>query len=258
MSRALWIIALALTCFMAGPVRAAAYDDFVKSYLPQLAAKSVNGSTPRGMNPDPHFLTIAPAEWYDIEQAAVSGFSWGEHWERNIVGGAFRSHANGSWAAWGIATEAVSAPDSIAHLVGAEIVVASRNGNSDQAVKWGLPIIFGNRATGNDGPLEGPIGKNAFNENAKAVLIQGYARSPAGEYSGWQTGIYFDKTSMDRTVSKPYASAIDVSDVQSQGAPWYLVTYRCGTLRCGLKASVVGIEIWRDIDGPLPKLVKVL
>lgn len=258
----LWALALALTCWMAGPARAAAWDDAIKNYLPQLAAKSVDGNVARGMNPDPHFITINPADWYDAEQAAVSGFSWGNAPGRMVVGGAFRGYSDGSPWAFGIAAEAITSPTSSAQLIGAEFDVISRNPNSTSA-KWGLNVIFTNRMSGIANPVESGVGANRYNENAKALVIEAHPRSPAGEYSGWQTAFYFGRTAFDRTVDKPYAAVIDVSDVngtditdQAQ-VPLYIVVFRCGQTRCGWKASNRGLELWELID-TTPRFVRLL
>lgn len=256
MMNRLWVAALALTCWIVGPAHAAAWDDSANSYLRQLATTTMNGVPPRGLNPDPHFLTISPPDWYDAEQAAVSGFSWGTHPARVAVGGAFRGYSDGSPWAFGISTEAISSPTSTAHVIGQEIDVISRNPNSAGAAKWGLNIILMNRTTGPAGNVESGLGANRYNENSRAVVIESFARSTTGEYAGWQTGIHFGKTAFDRTVSKPYASAIDVSEVEALVA-WYVLVWRCGELKCGLKVNGNNLEVWRNID-MLPQLWRVL
>jgi hypothetical protein len=261
--RHIWALALALTCWMSGPAHAASWEDFAKPYITGLATKSENGNVPRGLNPSPHFITINPVDWYDTEQAAVSGFSWGKAPDRLVVGGAFRGYSEASPWAFGIATEALSAPTSNAHLIGAEHLVVSRNGNSIDSAKWGLNIIFTNRATGPAGELESPIGKNAFNERSRAIVIESMARTSAGEFSGWQTGLYFGATAFDRTISKSYAAVLDVSDVGKDDStaqaqvPVYVLVFRCGQSRCGFKASSLGLEMWETID-TAPRLVRIL
>lgn len=237
---------------------AASWDDAVNAYIRQLTVTSVNGNTPRGLNQDPHFITIDPPDWYDREQAAVSGFSWGSNTNRLVVGGAFRGYSNGSPWAFGIATESIASPTSTAHLVN-EMDIVSRNGNSVDAQKWGINIIFFDRTTGAGGALESPVGANAFNKNAKTLVIESLPRTAAGEYSGWQTFAYFGPTAFDRTVDKPYASVLDVSDVApvDETVPVYVLVYRCGQSRCGLKATILGLELWETID-TTPQLVRIL
>lgn len=251
-------ILFAIAAFYPVQTRAAAWDDFAKPYITSLAAAAKNGNVPRGVNPSPHFITINPADWYDSEQAAVSGFSWGNSPARMVVGGAFRGYSEGSPWAFGIATEAIGSPTSNAQLIGAEFDVISRNPNSATSAKWGVNIIFTNRFSGVAGPVESGLGTNRYNENAKAVVIEAHPRSPAGEYSGWQTGIYFGPSALDRTVAKPYTSALDVSDVAPAGdVTWYVLTFRCGQARCGLKATTLGLEVWELID-TTPRLVRIL
>lgn len=247
-SCALYFAIIAVICLAAPRARAAGtWEDFALPYLNQLANKSVNGNAPRGLNPDPHFITISPPDWYDAEQAAVSGFSWGTDPTRSAVGGAFRGYTGGSPWAFGIATEAISSPTSHGHVIGAEIDVYSRNGNATDSAKWGINLIFFNRATGTFGNAESGLGGNRYNDGAKAMVIEAQQRSPVGEYSGWQTGFYFGKTALDRTVTKTYASVIDVADVTVDAA-WYLVVFRCGDQKCGLKLVDGGLELWQDVE----------
>jgi hypothetical protein len=256
----LWALALALTCWIAGPAQAGAYEDLAKPYIQNLAVTGKNGSVPRGMNPSPHFITIDPTDWYDAEQAAVSGYSWYSGTQRSPVGGAFRGHSTGgAGGVFGIATEAITSEASTSHVIGGEIAVVSRNPNSANAVKWGMPLIFFNRFGGTSAPVEAGLGDNSYNEGSKALLIQALPRSSVGEFSGWQTGIYFDRTSLDRTKRVPYAAAIDMSDVETlPGVPWYILTWKCGSSRCGLLAAGEQFEIWTAIDSPFPRRLRIL
>ena len=104
-----------------------------------------------------------------------------------------------------------------------------------------------------DSDLTNPVptvGQNRYNENSAAVYVSSQPRSPAGEYSGWQTGLKFDATSLDRSSSVPWTAAIDVSEVQTT-VPFYLVVWRCGKVRCGLKPTDDGAKIVTDIDNPV-------
>jgi hypothetical protein len=45
----------------------------------------------------------------------------------------------------------------------------------------------------------------------------------------------------------PWTAAIDTSEVQAT-VPFYLVVWRCGKVRCGLKPTDDGATIVNDID----------
>jgi hypothetical protein len=249
----LWAVALALTCFIAGPARAAPWEDAVRAYLGKLAVTSKNGSPAHGMNPDPHFITIDPAEWFDTEQAAVSGFSWGSRPDRVVVGGAFRSYSAGAPWAFGIATESIAAQDSNATLVGAEHMLVSRNPNST-APKVALNPILITFVAGDAAP--------GSNENSRYVQLDAQARQPGGPPAGWQTFNYFGRDSLDRTLTRPYVVLNDLSDVvmAETWVPVYLYTWHCGGLGsgvCGLRLNGSSLEVWRDIKG-VPQLVRTL
>jgi hypothetical protein len=257
----LWTIALALTCWIASPAHAGAYEDAAKPYIQNLAVTGKNGSVPRGMNPSPHFITIDPTDWYDAEQAAVSGYSWYSGTQRNPVGGAFRGHSTGgAGGVFGIAVESITNEVSTSHVIGAEIAVVSRNPNSAAAVKWGIPVIFFNRAGGASAPVEAGLGDNSYNEGSVAIPIQSLPRSSVGEYSGWQTALKLDGASLDRTKRIPYAAGIDVAPnvVASLGVQFYIVTWTCGTVKCGMTLDGEHVEIWRAIETLFPQLVKTL
>jgi hypothetical protein len=97
-----------------------------------------------------------------------------------------------------------------------------------------------------DTALQRYVGENRFNESA-AVFVSSQPRSPAGEYSGWQAGIRFARFSLDRSSSHPWTAALDVSDVRVE-APFYLVVWRCGGLRCGMRLTPDGPVTVTDID----------
>jgi hypothetical protein len=261
--RHLWALALALTCWMAGPAHAASWEDFAKPYITGLATKSENGNVPRGLNPSPHFITINPVDWYDTEQAAVSGFSWGKAPDRLVVGGAFRGYSEASPWAFGIATEALSAPTSNAHLIGAEHLVVSRNPQLDRQREVGPEHHIHEPGHRSRRRARVAHREKRFNERSRAIVIESMARTSAGEFSGWQTGLYFGATAFDRTISKPYAAVLDVSDVGKDDStaqaqvPVYVLVFRCGQSRCGFKASSLGLEMWETID-TTPRLVRIL
>jgi hypothetical protein len=162
------------------------------------------------------------------------------------VGRAFSLSSQPGNTVWGVVTEAINFPSAQGHAVGAEsAVVNMAPGNTGEL--RGLDIVFKNRM---DVSLHDPVpsvGENRFNESSAAVYISSQPRSPAGEYSGWQAGIRFAASSIDRSASRPYATAIDLSEVEVD-APFYFVVWRCGFERCGLKLTNTGPVVMRDID----------
>jgi hypothetical protein len=87
-------------------------------------------------------------------------------------------------------------------LRGIEIDVCSFTPNND-ATKWGLNVIFFDRAGTNPGeynyPLPsgtytsagGGLGSNYYNKNAKAIVIESQQPSATAEFCGWTRGISF-------------------------------------------------------------------
>lgn len=260
MNRIMWSVALAMTCAFVGRAQAGAYEDVAKPYIQQLAVKSVNGNMPRGMNPDPHFITIDPTDWYDTEQAAVSGYSWYSGAARSPVGGAFRGHSTGpAGGVFGIAVESIASETSTSHVIGAEIDVISRNPNSGGQVKWGMPMIFFNRMCGSNCPVEAGLGDNSYNEGSVAFPIQSLPRSSIGEFSGWQSVIRIDGSALDRTKRIPYATVINAETATTApGVAWYVATWACGSSKCGLAIAGEQLEVWTAIDTPFPRRLRVL
>lgn len=181
-----------------------------------------------------------------VEQSAVSGLSYGINPNKIIVG--FHGYGYGlvtnPWGVWGANFESTSAPEANNHLVGIEIGVYGRNGTCSWCVKRGLYMIFRNSA---EAEPEGP--GEFHNENATVMQI-GATGASERHYSGFQSVISFDQTAMDRTVSKPYISIVDTSDLKvRKDTPLYLLVYKCGDDKCGLKVTENGqLEIYRDID----------
>lgn len=259
MNRIMWSIALAMTCAFAGRAQAGAYENVAKPYLQQLCVKSVAGNVPRGCNPDSHFITIDPSDWYDAEQAAVSGYSWYSGSTRTPVGGAFRGHSVGpTGAVFGIAVESITGENAPAHVIGAEVVVVSRNPNSANAVKWGLPLIFKNRTDGLPA-AEAGLGDNSYNEGSVGIPVQSFARSSVGEFSGWQSVIRVDANAIDRTKRIPYATVLNMESTgTAPGVAWYVATWACGSSKCGLAINGEQLEVWTAIDSPFPRRLRVL
>lgn len=231
------------------PAHAGVWDDAVWGRLHQL------GPVPATT----YNITIDSAEQGNTEQAAVSAFSWaGLDNRRNIVGGALRAYSASTYptGVWGADIYAVNAPGTPLQLVGAEIAVYQRN-HANWQVSAAINTIFGSRL-----PVDDPdhtMGENRYNENSIAWLVTAQPRPTPGEFSGFQTGIKFDRVSLDRSRSRGWTAAIDVSPLEVwDDARFYLVVFRCGALRCGLRLTETGqIEVWRDVDSPLPTLWSV-
>lgn len=235
----LFLLSLALQAFAADPV-----EDAIYKRLNELPIK--NATT--------YDITQDITE-NNAEQAAVSAFSWGGQGnQRNILGGALRGYSLNTLptGVWGADIFAMGGLHADVQLVGAEIAAYQRNNNNRQ-VSAAINTIFGNRVPVSAPPPDGK-GANRYNEFSMAWFVSAQPRSSAGEYSGWQTAIKLDASALDRTLSKPYASFLDASEVAMVDAPWYLVVYKCGAVKCGLKITDAGIEVWRDIDGAPAKL----
>jgi hypothetical protein len=156
-----------------------------------------------------------------------------------------QSHEEGN-TVWGVVTEAINFAGASGHMVGTESAVANMAHDNVGELR-GVDVVFKNRG---DAALNDPVptvGQNRYNDHSAAVYVSAQPRSPAGEYSGWQAGIKFGSTSLDRSASVPWTAAIDASEVQA-AVPFYLVVWRCGKVRCGLKPTDDGATIVTDID----------
>ena len=165
------------------------------------------------------------------------------------VGRAFSLSRGRDNAVWGVVTEAINFPAASGHVIGLEAAAANMSHDNDGAIR-GIDVVFKNRT---DIQLFEPlpfVGENRFNARSVALHVSAQPRSPAGEYSGWQTGIQFARWSLDRSAIVPYATAIDVSEAEVP-ATLYLVVWRCGGVKCGLKAEGEALNVVVDIDrGP--------
>lgn len=146
---------------------------------------------------------------------------------------------------WGIATEAWSMPGAKSSLVGGEFSVLSLNHDQRFDIR-GADLVFKNRRDG-VGSV-GQKGENRYNENSRALNISSQPRSSDGEYCGWQTGIYFDKDSLDRTASKSYTALMDFSEITDK-EPWMMIWGE--SVKYGMKFNPKSerVEFWRDITG---------
>jgi hypothetical protein len=162
------------------------------------------------------------------------------------IGRAYSLSADPSNTVWGIVAEAINFPEAAGHAVGTESAVVNMAPDKVGEIR-GLHVVFKDRM---DMAIDEPVpvvGQNRFNENSSAIYVSSQPRSPAGEYSGWQSGIKFDRHSLDRSVSIPYAAAVDVSEVEVP-ATFYLIVWRCGQVKCGLKPTGDGAVVVRDIE----------
>lgn len=181
-----------------------------------------------------------------FEESAISAYNWSDKNGVFSVGGALRAYSAGiNGATWGVAVEAINGPlANNSALIGAEILIGSRSAYND-ANKWALNLILRDRV---GEMLESPIGGNEFNENSVAIQVDALPRSSLGEFSGWNTFAKFNAHAFDRTISKSYASVLDLSEIQPL-VPIYLVVYRCGNTKCGLRYDDSGgLQIWKDLD----------
>ena len=162
------------------------------------------------------------------------------------VGRAYSLSSRPGNTVWGVVTEAINFPVARGNVIGTEsAVVNTAPGNVGEL--RGLDVVFKDRLDANaDDPVP-TVGDNRFNESSAALYISSQPRSPAGEYSGWQAGIRFAPSSVDRSASRPYAVAIDLSEVRVE-APFYFVVWSCGGVRCGLRLTDAGAILVTDVD----------
>jgi len=162
------------------------------------------------------------------------------------VGRAYSQSREEGNTVWGVVTEAVNFSGASGHIVGIESGVANMAHDNAGELR-GLDVVFKNRGDAALGDPVPTVGQNRYNDHSAAVYVSAQPRSPAGEYSGWQSGIKFGSTALDRSASVPWTAAIDASEVQAI-VPFYLVVWRCGKMRCGLKPTEDGATIVTDID----------
>lgn len=185
------------------------------------------------------------------EDGAVSGFTVvrpgsGNAHAVGAVGRAYSASRAPGNTMWGVVAEALNFPGAQGHIVGIESGVVNMAPDNVGELR-GLDVVFKDRMDADLGSPVPVVGENRFNANSSAIYVSSQPRSAAGEYSGWQAGIRFSRNSLDRSASVPYAAAIDVSDAVVP-ATWYLIVWRCGPVKCGLKPTDTGAVIVRDID----------
>jgi len=185
------------------------------------------------------------------EDSAVNGFTVVRPGSANAhavgaVGRAYSASDAPGNTMWGVVAEALNFPGANGHIVGMESGVVNMSADNQGELR-GLDVVFKNRMDVDIGNPVPVVGQNRFNENSSAVYVSSQPRSGAGEYSGWQAGIRFSRNSLDRSATVPYAAAIDVSEAVVP-ATYYLIVWRCGAVKCGLKPTQDGATIVHDID----------
>jgi hypothetical protein len=166
------------------------------------------------------------------------------------VGRAYSTSGQPGNTVWGVVTEAINFPGARGHIVGLESGVANESHDNVGELR-GIDVVLKNRSDDDIGQPVAMVGENRYNESSSAVYISAQPRSAAGEYLGWQTGIKFGPVSVDRSRSRPYAAAIDMSQVDVP-VPFYLLVWRCGDVNCGLLPGPNGLVLVRDIDDVVP------
>jgi hypothetical protein len=162
------------------------------------------------------------------------------------IGRAFSTSRGARNTVWGVVTEAINLPTASGNVIGLEAAAANMSHDNRGAV-LGIDVVFKNRMDGAIAAAIPAVGENRFNQHSVALHVSAQPRSPAGEYSGWQTGIKFAAASLDRSVEVPYAAGIDYSEARVP-ATFYLMVWRCGEVKCGLRPTDAGAEIVVDID----------
>lgn len=185
------------------------------------------------------------------EDRALQGFTWvGGHASGvhavGTIGRAYSASDSPGNILWGVVSEAINLPAAGGNLVGIESGVVNMSARNEGELR-GLDVVFKDRLDANLDDAVPAVGQNRFNERSSAIYVSSQPRSPAGEYAGWQAGIRFDRHSLDRSASIPWAAAIDLSQAEVP-ATFYLIVWRCGNVKCGLMPTEDGAAIVRDIE----------
>ena len=215
------------------------------------AAASLCAAATAHATPGDFSLTIDSDRGRLSEDKAVQGFvlvAPGTSHARAVgsIGRAYSQSREEGNTVWGVVTEAVNFEAASGNVVGTESAVANMSHDNDGELR-GLDVVFKNRSDAAIGDPVPMVGQNRYNEHSAAVYVSAQPRSTAGEYSGWQAGIKFGAAALDRSASVPWTAAIDASEVRAL-APFYLVVWRCGKVRCGLQPTDDGARIVNDID----------
>lgn len=204
-----------------------------------------------GAEPGDFRLVVEEPHPEITEDSALMGYVLVKEGARRMravgtVGRAYSLSPDPSNILWGNVAEVINLPRASGSLVGTE-TAAVNMAHDNQGEVRGLDVVFKNRM---DASLYEPVphvGQNRFNENSAGIVLSSQPRSPAGEYSGWQSGIRFAANSLDRSASRPYAAAIDATELALE-VPLYLIVWRCGEVKCGLEPTDYGARIAVDIE----------
>lgn len=162
--------------------------------------------------------------------SVIGVFSGATH-ETGVAGGSAPFVMSLVGEAWlGLETKEPTAEAGFSNMLS---IVSQYHDNN--AYKFGLSLLFFDRAASlsSGAVLHGTSGNNKFNRYSTALYISSQARSTAGEYCGWNTGIYFTDSSIDRTIDG-LGTVIDFSQVPSS------------RLASGI---VMGADHWLHLEG---------
>lgn len=154
----------------------------------------------------------------DVTRSGGTGF---------VVGGqfsAYNSVVGNTSGMFGVVSQAWNQPGAAGNMVGAEFAVINETSSASSA-KVGMDVVFKDRSDISATVTSG-ISSNLYNEGAIALQVSSQARSTAGEYCGWLTGIYFTEDSMDRSTARN-AIGIDFASVKylAPGTPSFSNSY---------------------------------
>lgn len=191
-----------------------------------------------------------------IETAALSGYvgfngPTGKY-AVGVRGTAFLTVGAGN-TAWGVVTEAWTAPGIQGTLIGIEPAIIQQN-NANSSTARGIDVVFKDRPDG-AAATTSALGSNLFNAKAVAVAITSQTPSATAEYCGWTKGISFEAGSISRSVAQARAHLIDFYDATIDNASVnpLILTWkdRASAARHGLIYNTTNgfLELWRDIYG---------
>lgn len=153
--------------------------------------------------------------------------------DNHTVGGQFSAYAGpgivlAAGQIFGVVSQAISDPTTPAVLVGAEFAVCNLYHNTGTQALWGCNIVFKDRGDGAATPVGG-LGANRYNVNSKAIVLSAQPRGTAGEFCGWNTGIFFDATAMDSS-ALGLGHAIDTASIPYLGGADPATAYKCSSI----------------------------
>jgi hypothetical protein len=259
----LWALALALTCWIAGPAQAGAYEDLAKPYIQKLA---VTGEERQRAARD----ESQPALHHHRSHGLVRRRAGGRVGLLVVLGHAAKPrgrrlprplhrrrgrrlrHRDASRSP----TEA-----STSHVIGGEIAVVSRNPNSANAVKWGMPLIFFNRFGGTSVPVEAGLGDNSLQRGVEGAHRSRRCRARA--WASFRAGRPASSSTAPRSTARSRCRtpprSIRGGRRDAPGVPWYILTWKCGVLEVRprhRRRAPRGVD--RDRLSPFPRRLRIL